>query len=75
MAPIFSAILPPYSLIVLLHNDSGFSCVTCFGQWDSSKVDSRKPIKAFFLSLGTLSPATVAAQTNLEGMKDHMEQS
>lgn len=52
MAPIFYVFLSPYPLIVL-NSDSGFDHVTCFGQWDGSKLDSRELVECLLLSLGT----------------------
>lgn len=44
IASIFYVFLSPYPLIVL-NSDSGFDHVTCFGQWDGSKLDSRELVK------------------------------
>lgn len=52
MAPILYVFLSPYPLIVP-NSDAGFDHVTCFGQWDGSKLDSRELVECRLLSLGT----------------------
>lgn len=53
---IFHAFLYPYLLEVLSYDGSSRSHVTCFGQWDNSKIDTGETQKCSYAFLVLLNP-------------------
>ena len=43
-----------YNFISCFHSDFGFSHITCFAQWDSSKFDTCRVLKKYLFSFSLL---------------------